>query len=102
MDKVFFTYSPLLFWYVLFGNLNIFIRITHSICMYLFYLYMYCIMDNIIYLRHYIFINPNNIFKNIHIDPILTNIKKIHNKNYTNGEIVKYHGYKDIVNCLQN
>lgn len=60
-------------------------------------------MDNIIlYLRHYIFINPNNIFKNIHIDPILTNIIKIHNKNYTNGEIVKYHGYKDIVNCLHN
>lgn len=58
--------------------------------------------ENIILLRHYIFINPNDILSDIHNDVILNNIKKIHKENYTNCEIVKYYGYSDIVNLLNN
>ena len=53
-------------------------------------------------LRHYIFINPNDVFGNINNDIILNDIKKIHKKNYTNCEILKYYGYIDIVNLLKN
>lgn len=58
--------------------------------------------ENIILLRHYIFINPYNIFGDINNNIILNEIKKIHKKNYTNGEIVKYYGYTDIVKLLNN
>jgi len=58
--------------------------------------------ENIILLRHYIFINPTDILSDINDDVILNDIKKIHNKNYTNGEIVKYYGYNDIANLLNN
>jgi hypothetical protein len=58
--------------------------------------------EDIILLRHYIFINPNNISNDINNDIILNNIKKIHNLNYNNGEIVKYYGYNDIVYLLNN
>jgi mannosyltransferase OCH1-like enzyme len=58
--------------------------------------------ENIILLRHYIFINPLDVLNDINNDIILNDIKNIHNKNYTNGEIVKYYGYNDIVNLLNN
>jgi hypothetical protein len=58
--------------------------------------------DNIILLRHYIFINPLNILSDINDDITLNDIKKIHKKNYINGEIVRYYGYNDIVNLLNN
>ncbi len=57
--------------------------------------------DNIILLRHYIFIDPNDIFCNINENNILIEIQKKHTQNYTNGEIIKYYGYKDIVNLLE-
>lgn len=55
-------------------------------------------------LRHYIFINPAQILDNINdIDNKTFNeIKKIHEKNYNNGEIIKYYGYNDIVTLLNN
>ena len=58
--------------------------------------------EDIILLRHYIFINPNNISNDINNDKLLISIKKIHNLNYKNGEIVKYYGYNDIVYLLNN
>jgi mannosyltransferase OCH1-like enzyme len=58
--------------------------------------------ENIILLRHYIFINPTNLLSNINNDVILNSIKKKHKQNYTNCEIVKYYGYNDIVNLLKN
>lgn len=58
--------------------------------------------ENIMLLRHYIFINPNDIVSDINDNVILNEIKKIHNQHYTNGEIVKYYGYNDIVNLLNN
>ena len=58
--------------------------------------------ENIILLRHYIFINPTDILSDINNDVVLNYIKKIHKQNYTNCEIVKYYGYNDIVNLLNN
>ena len=58
--------------------------------------------ENIILLRHYIFINPLNILDDINDDPILNDIKKINNQNYSNGEILKYYGYNDIIDLLNN
>lgn len=58
--------------------------------------------ENIILLRHYIYINVFNILGDINNDTILNDIKKIHEQNYTNGEIIKYYGYNDIVNLLNN
>ncbi len=58
--------------------------------------------ENIILLRHYIFINPNDVLSDINNNNILNDIKKIHKKNYTNYEIIKYYGYNDIVNLLNN
>jgi hypothetical protein len=58
--------------------------------------------EKIILLRHYIFINPSDILSDINNDIILNDIKKIHKQNYTNCEIVKYYGYNDIVNLLNN
>ena len=51
-------------------------------------------------LRHYIFINPNDILGDINKNKTLDYIKNIHNKYYINGEIVKYHSYNDIKNLL--
>ena len=59
-------------------------------------------MTDIKLLRHYIFINPVDVFEDINKNTILNDIKQIHNKSYTNGEIVKYYGYNDIVNLLNN
>ena len=59
-------------------------------------------MTDIKLLRHYIFINPVDVFEDINKNAILNDIKQIHNKIYTNGEIVKYYGYNDIVNLLNN
>lgn len=58
--------------------------------------------ENIILLRHYIFINPTDVLSDINNDSILNDIKKIHKQNYTNCEIIKYYGYNDIVNLLNN
>jgi hypothetical protein len=58
--------------------------------------------DNIILLRHYIFIDPHNLLNDINNNAILNDIKKIHKQNYTNKEIIKYYGYNDIVNLLKN
>jgi mannosyltransferase OCH1-like enzyme len=58
--------------------------------------------ENIILLRHYIFINPTDVLSDINNDVILNRIKEIHTQNYTNCEIVKYYGYNDIVNLLNN
>lgn len=57
---------------------------------------------NIILLRHYIFIDSCELFHDINNNSTFNNIKKIHSKNYTNGEIVKYYGYNDIVYLLNN
>lgn len=59
-------------------------------------------IKNIKLLRHYIFINPYNILGDINNDVILNDIKKIHKQNYTNFDIVKYYGYNDIVNLLND
>ena len=53
-------------------------------------------------LRHYIFINSIDIFKDINNDKTLNDIKIIHKNCYNNGEIVKYYGYNDIVSLLNN
>ena len=53
-------------------------------------------------LRHYIFIDPNNLLNDINNNDILNDIKKIHTQNYTNKEIIKYYGYNDIINLLKN
>ena len=53
-------------------------------------------------LRHYIFINPKDISNDINNDKTLNDIKLTHKKHYTNGEIVKYYGYNDIVSLLNN
>jgi hypothetical protein len=57
--------------------------------------------ENILLLRHYIFINPTNIFEDINNETVLDDIKKVHSKYYVHGEIVKYYGYNDVV-CLLN
>jgi hypothetical protein len=59
-------------------------------------------MENIVLLRHYIFINPNDILGDINNSELLNKIKETHNKNYTNGEVIKYYGYNDIVYLLHN
>jgi len=58
--------------------------------------------ENIKLLRHYIFIDPNDILNDINNNNTLNEIKKIHRSKYTNGEIIKYHGYNDIVHLLNN
>jgi mannosyltransferase OCH1-like enzyme len=50
-------------------------------------------------LRHYIFINPNNVHANEHEN--LNVIKRIHKYHYNKGEIVKYWFYDDIYKLLQ-
>lgn len=50
-------------------------------------------------LRHYIYINPNNLYSRE--DSILDKIKIKHYFNYTNNEIIKYHFYSDILELLQ-
>jgi len=59
-------------------------------------------VENYILLRHYIFIDPLDILKDITNNTTLNYIKKIHKQNYTNGEIIKYYGYNDIVYLLDN
>jgi hypothetical protein len=58
--------------------------------------------DYLKYLRHYIYIDSNNVNKNISEDPVLKQIKLIHNKYYKNGEIVKYWSYNDIYVLLKD
>lgn len=57
---------------------------------------------NLKLIRHYIFINPNNINEPLNNNIILNQIKQIHNKYYLNNEIIKYWGYNDIANLLKN
>lgn len=57
---------------------------------------------NTIFLRHYIFIDPNDIFSNNNENVVLNEIKEIHKKNYLNGEIIKYYNYNDIIILLDN
>jgi len=56
---------------------------------------------NLKLLRHYIFIDPNNVHCDINEHSLLKEIKSIHNEFYTNGEIVKYWGYDDIALLLK-
>lgn len=56
--------------------------------------------ENIMLLRHYIFINPNNVLSDNGDSRILNCIKAMHKKRYRNCEIVKYYGYNDIVDLL--
>ena len=56
---------------------------------------------NIKLLRHYIFINPNDIHGNLTDNSILNEIKIIHMQQYSNNEIIKYWGYDDISMLLQ-
>ena len=51
-------------------------------------------------LRHYIFINPHNVLSRKHKK--LDFIKKIHLRNYNQGEIIIYWFYEDILNLLQS
>lgn len=51
-------------------------------------------------LRHYIFINPNDIHNKNHNK--LNIIKKMHKNNYKNNENIKYWFYDDIVKLLNN
>ena len=51
-------------------------------------------------LRHYIFINPNDIHSKSHNR--LNIIKKIHKNNYKNNENIKYWFYDDIYELLNN
>ena len=50
---------------------------------------------------HYIFIDKNDIFGNIHENLLLIEIKKIHNCFYKNNEHINYYGYKDIIELLK-
>ena len=59
-------------------------------------------INNLIFLRHYIFIDPDDISNDINDNNILKYIKKKHKGNYKNGEIVKYYGYYDIIKLLNN
>lgn len=59
-------------------------------------------LNNLIFLRHYIFIDPDDILNDINNNDTLKFIKKKHKEKYINGEIVKYYGYQDIVNLLDN
>ena len=56
---------------------------------------------NLKLLRHYIFIDPNNVHCNLDEHNLLKEIKSIHNEFYINGEIVKYWGYIDIALLLK-
>lgn len=58
--------------------------------------------NNLILLRHYIFIDPFNLLNDINNNDILNDIKKIHKKHYTNNEVIKYYGYNEIINLLKN
>jgi len=53
------------------------------------------------YLRHYIYIDSDDINKNINTDPTLAEIKRLHKTYYTNDEEIKYWGYMDIYNLIK-
>lgn len=57
-------------------------------------------MESFNNLKHYIFINPNNLYSKE--DPILDKIKIKHHFHYSNKEIIKYHFYSDILELLQS
>ena len=52
-------------------------------------------------IRHYIFIDPNDIYCDITKHDLLNEFKSIHSAHYTTGEIVKYWGYNDIALLLK-
>lgn len=52
-------------------------------------------------LRHYIFINPNDINSDINMCGILNKTKKEHRKYYVNNEKIIYWGYNDIAILLK-
>ncbi len=57
-------------------------------------------MQDILLLRHYIFLNPFNLHSDIKQDSMFIKIKNKHDTCYVNNEIVKYWGYKDIIDLL--
>jgi len=58
-------------------------------------------MSGLIYKRHYIFIDPNDINCNINNHPILQSIKSIHKNYYINNEKVIYWSYVMIRELLK-
>ena len=57
-------------------------------------------IDEIINTRHYIFIDPNDVYNSSKNDVFKT-IKEFHNSKYRSGEIIKYYHYDDIVSLLE-
>lgn len=57
-------------------------------------------LQNIINTRHYIFIDPNDVYSSPKND-IFKIVKEFHNSKYKNGEIIKYYHYDDIVLLLE-
>ena len=58
-------------------------------------------INKLIFLRHYIFIDPYDINSNNENNEKFQSIKKIHSENYTDGEKILYYNYEDIKNLLE-